>query len=102
MRCEAGARVYQAIEHPPQDDSPEARLARSRQLLDRWWSFTRRCLRPVWAIWAAYCAVECRTWLPRCRRSRSTPTPALKVVDGRLHHELRFTALQNPLCYPRR
>jgi hypothetical protein len=24
------------------------------------------------------------------------------VVDGRLHHELRFTALQNPLCYPRR
>ena len=34
-RREAGARVYQAIEHPPQDDSPEARLARAGQFLDR-------------------------------------------------------------------
>jgi len=33
-RREAGTRVYQAIEHPPQDDSPEARLARAGQLLD--------------------------------------------------------------------
>jgi uncharacterized protein len=31
---EAGARVYQAIEHPPQDGSSEARLARAGQLLD--------------------------------------------------------------------
>jgi len=31
---EAGTRVYQAIEHPPQDDSPKARLARAGQLLD--------------------------------------------------------------------
>jgi uncharacterized protein YcaQ len=33
-RREAGTRVYQAIEQPPQDDSPEARLARAGQLLD--------------------------------------------------------------------
>jgi hypothetical protein len=31
---EAGSRVYQAIKHPPQDDIPEARLARAGQLLD--------------------------------------------------------------------
>jgi uncharacterized protein len=34
VRREAGTRVYQAIEPPPQDDSPEARLARAGQLLD--------------------------------------------------------------------
>jgi uncharacterized protein len=33
-RREAGARIYEAIEHPSQDDSPEARLARAGQLLD--------------------------------------------------------------------
>jgi uncharacterized protein YcaQ len=33
-RREAGARVYQAIEQPLQDDSPEVRLARVEQLLD--------------------------------------------------------------------
>jgi uncharacterized protein len=33
-RREAGTRVYQAIEHGPQDDSPEARLARAGELLD--------------------------------------------------------------------
>ncbi len=33
-RREAGTRVYQAIEHPPQDDSPEARQARAGLLLD--------------------------------------------------------------------
>jgi uncharacterized protein YcaQ len=33
-RREAGARIYQPVEHPPQDDSPEARLARAGQLLD--------------------------------------------------------------------
>jgi uncharacterized protein len=33
-RREAGARIYQAIEHAPQDDSPEARLARAGRLLD--------------------------------------------------------------------
>jgi uncharacterized protein YcaQ len=33
-RREAGARVYEAIEHSPQDDSPETRLARAGQLLD--------------------------------------------------------------------
>ena len=30
----AGTRIYQAIEHAPQDDRPEARLARAGQLLD--------------------------------------------------------------------
>jgi hypothetical protein len=34
-RREAGTRVYQPFEHPPQDDSPEARLARAGHLLDR-------------------------------------------------------------------
>jgi hypothetical protein len=34
-RREAGTRVYQAIEYPPQDDSPDPRLARAGQLLDR-------------------------------------------------------------------
>src|ERR1700677_1309630 len=33
-RRDAGTRVYQVIEQPPQDDSPEARLARAGQLLD--------------------------------------------------------------------
>lgn len=33
-RRESGARIYQAIEHLPQDDSPEARLARAGLLLD--------------------------------------------------------------------
>jgi uncharacterized protein YcaQ len=33
-RREAGTRIYQSIEHPPQDDSPEVRLARAGQLLD--------------------------------------------------------------------
>jgi hypothetical protein len=33
-RREAGTRIYQAIDHAPQDDSPEARLARAGQLLD--------------------------------------------------------------------
>lgn len=33
-RRQAGTRIYQAIEHAPQDDSPEARLARAGQLLD--------------------------------------------------------------------
>jgi uncharacterized protein YcaQ len=33
-RREAGTRIYQAIDHAPQDDSPEARLARAGHLLD--------------------------------------------------------------------
>src|SRR5262245_60012904 len=33
-RREAGTRVYEAIERPPQDDSHEARLAHAGQLLD--------------------------------------------------------------------
>ena len=33
-RREGGTRIYQAIEHAPQDDSPEARLLRAGQLLD--------------------------------------------------------------------
>ena len=34
-RRDAGTRVYQAIEHPPQDDSPKARLTSAGQLLDK-------------------------------------------------------------------
>ncbi len=33
-RREAGTRVYQAVEYPPQDDSPDARLARAGKFLD--------------------------------------------------------------------
>jgi uncharacterized protein YcaQ len=33
-RRESGTRVYQTIEHPPQDDSPGARLTRAGKLLD--------------------------------------------------------------------
>jgi uncharacterized protein len=33
-RRESGTRVYEAIEPPPQDDSPEARFARAGRLLD--------------------------------------------------------------------
>lgn len=33
-RRKTGTRVYQAVEHPPQDESPEARLTRADQLLD--------------------------------------------------------------------
>jgi uncharacterized protein len=34
-RRAAGTRIYEPIEHPPLDDSPEARLARAGQLLDQ-------------------------------------------------------------------
>jgi uncharacterized protein len=34
VRREAGTRVYEAVEPPPQDDSPDARHARASQLLD--------------------------------------------------------------------
>jgi uncharacterized protein YcaQ len=34
VRREAGGRIYEVIEHPPQDDSPEARLARAGHLVD--------------------------------------------------------------------
>jgi uncharacterized protein YcaQ len=34
VRRKVGTRVYEAIEHPPQDDTPEARLARAGHLLD--------------------------------------------------------------------
>jgi len=34
VRREGGTRVYQTIEHPPRDDSPEARRARAGHLLD--------------------------------------------------------------------
>lgn len=34
VQREAGMRIYQAIEHPPRDDSPETRLARAGRLLD--------------------------------------------------------------------
>jgi len=33
-RREAGTRVYQAIEYPPQDDAPKTRIARAGRLLD--------------------------------------------------------------------
>jgi uncharacterized protein YcaQ len=33
-RREGGTRVYQTVEHPPRDDSPEARLLRAGHLLD--------------------------------------------------------------------
>jgi len=33
-RRDGGTRVYQTVEHPPRDDSPEARLARAGNLLD--------------------------------------------------------------------
>jgi len=33
-RRESGTRLYQATEHPPQNDSPEAKLARAGQLFD--------------------------------------------------------------------
>ena len=33
-RREAGTRIYQAVECPPQDDRPEARLARAGRLMD--------------------------------------------------------------------
>ncbi|ALV05160.1 DNA glycosylase AlkZ-like family protein [Roseateles depolymerans] len=34
VRRDAGTRVYAAVEHPPQDDSPDARRARAHALLD--------------------------------------------------------------------
>ena len=33
-RRDSGTRVYEAVQHPPQDDSPAARLARAEMLLD--------------------------------------------------------------------
>ena len=35
VRREAGTRVYQVIEYPPQDDTPESRLSRAGELLDK-------------------------------------------------------------------
>ena len=63
-RREAGARFYQAIELLPQNDGPEARLARAGELLD---------------IFADCCVVVCRIWLSRCGNSRNTPNPATLV-----------------------
>jgi len=34
VRRDTGTRVYQAVEHPPHDDSPETRFARAGQFLD--------------------------------------------------------------------
>lgn len=34
VRRESGARIYEAIKHPQQDDSPDTKLARARQLID--------------------------------------------------------------------
>jgi uncharacterized protein YcaQ len=33
-RRDGGTRIYEAVEHPPQDDSPDARLPRASQFLD--------------------------------------------------------------------
>ncbi len=76
---EAGTRVYQATEHPPQDDSPDARLARAGQLLDMVVQLYAPLPAASLAICADCCAMECRTWPPRCGRSRSTPNPAMPM-----------------------
>jgi uncharacterized protein YcaQ len=77
----AGTRIYQAIEHPPQDDSPEARLARAGQLLDT----VIHLYAPLPAASLGYlCVLEFRTWPTRYASSSRSPNPAM--------HMLRSTA----------
>jgi uncharacterized protein YcaQ len=119
-RRDAGTRVYEAIEHPSQDDSPEARLARAGQLLDT----VVRLYAPLPAASLVYlCRLLCYgvshlaaeiRQLQECPRSRYSyaqvdgqlwfwpqgekPVAARHSVDDRL----RFLAPFDPVVWDRR
>jgi uncharacterized protein len=79
-RREAGTRVYQAIEHPPQDDNPEARLARAGHLLD----MVVQLYAPLPAASLAYLCGLLRYGVPHlaaeARQAKSTPSPAMPML----------------------
>src|SRR5262245_52113409 len=85
-RREAGTRVYQAIEHPARDDSPEARLARAGRLLD----LVVRLYAPLPASSLTYLCGLLRYGVPHLAaevlRLREDPTSRYDhaQVDGRL------------------
>ncbi len=119
-RREAGGRVYEAIEHPPQDDSTEARLARAGHLLD----IAVRLYAPLPAASLAYLCRLLRDGVPHLAAEarqvqehaksryanavvngvlwfwprREKPVAARHAVDDRL----RFLAPFDPVVWDRR
>jgi uncharacterized protein len=119
-RREAGTRVYEAVEHPPQDDSPDSRLARAGQLLD----ILVKLYAPLPATSLGYLCTLLRYGVShlaaevRQLQQQSTSRYAYAQVDGRLwfwpHGEnpiaaqdlvddtLRFLAPFDPVVWDRR
>jgi uncharacterized protein YcaQ len=117
---ESGTRVYQAIERPPQDDSPESRLERAGRLLDT----VVQLYAPLPAASLVYLCRLLRLGVPHLAaearqvqehaKSRyahaqvdgllwfwpqgETPVAARHAVDGRL----RFLAPFDPVVWDRR
>jgi hypothetical protein len=85
-RREAGTRVYEAIEHPPQDDGPEARLSRAGRLVD----MVVQLYAPLPAASLGYLCLLLRHGVPhvaaelRQVREQATARYAHAEVDGRL------------------
>jgi hypothetical protein len=81
---EAGTRVYQAIEHSPQDESPDARLARAGQLVD----MAVQLYAPLPAASLGYLCVLLRYGVPHLAheirevQARAESRYAHAVVDG--------------------
>ena len=119
-RREAGTRTYQAIEHPTQDDSPEARLARAGRLLD----LVVQLYAPLPAASLGYLCRLLRDGVPhlaaeaRLVQEHATARYAHAQVDGRLwfwpqgenpvaarhaaDDRLRFLAPFDPVIWDRR
>jgi len=118
-RREAGTRVYQAIDHPPLDDSPAARLERAGQLLD----LAVRLYAPLPAASLGYLCGLLRNGVPhlavetRQVQEHSKSRYAHALVDGVLwfwprgeepasrnsiDYRLRFLAPFDPIVWDRR
>jgi uncharacterized protein YcaQ len=119
-RREAGARVYQVIEHPSRDESPEARLARAGQLLD----MAMKLYAPLPAASLGYLCRLLRDGVPdlttevRQIQEQATSRYAHAQVDGRpwfwpqdenplaarhvVDDRLRFLAPFDPVVWDRR
>jgi uncharacterized protein len=120
VRREAGARIYQAIEYPPQDDGPEARLARAGTLME----MIVRLYAPLPAISLGYLGRLLRAGVPhldaevREIQAQATSRYAHANVDGVLWYwpqgekpaavrhavddRLRFLAPFDPVVWDRR
>ena len=118
-RRDAGVRIYQAIEHPPQDDGPGIRLARAGRLLD----LVVQLYAPMPAASLGYLCGLLRYGVPqlsaevRQLQEHATSRYAHAQVDGRLwfwpkgeksaaahtvDDKLRFLAPFDPVVWDRR